>query len=145
MVFYIDLYFYKRVRPLQGSNSPNQEKRVSRAALKGDEPKGTNANLKIFCGFLRFPAKSNSALRSGRAPVSTETQKELKWPKSASPHEWPQMTQKRLKMTWKWGPESLIFYSNSVLTKWGFLWDYLSSKFWLYLSSLFRFREKIGA
>ena len=36
-------------------------------------------------------------------------------------------------------------HSNSVLTKWGFLWDCLSSNFWVYLSSRFRFREKIGA
>ena len=27
--------------------------------------------------------------------------------------------------------------SNSVLTKQGFLWDYLSSRFWVYFSSLF--------
>ena len=33
------------------------------------------------------------------------------------------------------------YYSNSVLTTWGFLWDCLSSTFWVYLSSRFRFWE----
>ena len=41
--------------------------------------------------------------------------------------------------------KSLVIVLNSVLTKWGFLWDCLSSDFWVYLSSRFRFGEKIGA
>ena len=43
------------VNPLE-----NRLKKPCRAALKGDEPKGTSANLRFSagsCGFLRFPAK----------------------------------------------------------------------------------------
>ena len=70
-------------------------------------------------------------LRSGRAPKSTETQKEVKWPKSdsnvtarVSPQSDPKWLKSNSKMTQKWGPESYLsqFWGRSAGSQFYSVW-----------------------